>query len=115
MAMLVAAVWSNFTPSATKGAAIIARISQIITSESDSDARFDYEREGFGEIRRGGGWATRRVKRMGRGCGSPLTARLKLEFHGASVTSDAGLLAFRELDDALGLTALAGEILRDPR
>ena len=41
--------------------------------------------------------------------------RLKLEFHGSKVTSDGGLLPFRELDDALGLSDIAGERLIDPR
>jgi hypothetical protein len=42
-------------------------------------------------------------------------SQLRVEFRGATVTSDAGLLLPRELDEQLGLGALIERYLTDPR
>ena len=56
---------------------------------------------------------------MGDGEKAPLrlqfNLKVRLEFHGATITSDAGLLPIRDLDDALGLTHIAADYIQESR
>src|SRR3989337_3721494 len=56
---------------------------------------------------------------MGEGENTPFrlqfNPKVRLEFHGSTITSDAGLLPIRELDEALGLTSSADASLQESR
>jgi hypothetical protein len=51
----------------------------------------------------------------GEGLKLDIDRRLMLLFRESGVTSDAGLRVYHELDDALGLSAMAGDKLADVR
>ena len=72
---------------------------------------FDRHRPRRKTTRRGIQWVTAKM----RICGSIFDRTLKLKFLGSKVITYTGLLANRELDEALGLTELGAHALEDSR
>ena len=60
-------------------------------------------------------WGTRQVKRDRGVLRLDFNRRLMLQFRGSAITSDGGFLAYRELDDTLGLTDAGADTLADAR
>ena len=52
---------------------------------------------------------------MGERLNIRFNGKIKLEFHGARLTSDGDLLAYRELDEALGLFESVSTVMSDKR
>ena len=52
---------------------------------------------------------------MGERLNIRFNGKIKLEFHGARLTSDGGLLAHRDLDEALGLFKSVSTVMSDGR
>ena len=56
---------------------------------------------------------------MGEACKDALRVdfdrSIKLQFHGSTISSDGGLLVYRELDHVFAFTSMANEVLSDLR
>jgi len=87
----------------------------LITGTVARDLRQSMEKQDIGRSIFQGDRGTPWVMRIKDGLPVGFDSRLKLSFCGSRVTSDAGLLAYRQLDKALRLTETDEDVLVDSR